>query len=396
MTQITNGAAGNAVLDSSPVARQVYDAAQKARVKFEQDGKILSPAERDMADRLVIAAANKAATIRQIVRGACEQDSLFRFAVSGMTDAQIDAAGVSLGEELIKVSAENVRFLETNLKAAELFDAVSDPPAMGHSEYAWQYLTGSGNAQISDTLRAGVAFDSAQVTREGRNTELLRFVRMGYDYDDLELARAALSMISLDAEKQRIALRKVAEKLDSIYLVGDATWGLSGALNQTAIVGANTNNTGGALSGLSAANLLAFWKARFDAYLNAVNLNGISWRWKVLTSFAEHKRVLTTELGTGYQTTVFAQLEKVYGQFGFDGFENVIECATAGTGTSQMAMIYPVRGSRGMVSPERVAVPGFMVAPPFRRGWTTEHEVAAKTGGTILKAPTAIHYVYNL
>lgn len=396
MTQITSGQAHNAVLDASPVARQVYDAAVKARAKFELDGKRLSPAERDMVDRLVIDAANRAAGIRQIVRGAAEQDATFRFAVSNMTDSQIDAAGVSLGEELIKISAENVRFIETNLRAAELFDSVGDPPSMGHEQYAWQYLTGSGQAQISDTLRAGVAFDSAQVTREGRNTELLRFVRAGYDYDDLELARAALSMVSLDAEKQRIALRKIAEKLDSICLIGDSTWGLSGALNQTSVVGANTNNTGGALSGLSAANLLAFWKARFDAYLNSVNFNGIKWRWQVLTSFAEHKRVLTTELGTGYQTTVYAQLEKVYGQFGFAGFDNVIECATAGTGTSQMAMIHPVKGSLNMVAPERVLVPGFMVAPPFRRGWTTEHELAAKTGGVVLKNPTAIHYVYNL
>lgn len=396
MTQITTGAATNAVLDASPVARQVYDAASKARAKFELDGKRLSPAEADMVDRIVIDAANRAAGIREIVRGAAQKDSTFRFAVGNLTDATIDAAGVSLGEELIKISTENVRFIETNLKAADLFDVVGDPPSMGHEQYAWQYLTGSGQAQISDTLRAGVAYDSAQVTREGRNTENLRFVRMGYDYDDLELARAALSMVPLDSEKQRIALRKIAEKLDSIYLIGDSTWGLSGALTQTSIVGANTNNTGGALSGLSAANLLAFWKARFDAYLAAVNVNGISWQWKVLTSFAEHKRMLTTELGTGYQTTVFKLLTDEYAQFGFAGVDNVIECATAGTGASQMAMIYPVKGSRGMVAPERVAVPGYMIAPPFRRGWTSEFELAAKTGGTILKSPTAVHYTYNL
>lgn len=395
MTEVTKSAP-LAVLDGgSPVARRVYDSARTAMQAAERDGKRLSAAERDMVDRLVIAAANKAAGIRGILQGAAEADPMMRRIVGGMTDSQADAAGVSLGEELIKISTENVRFVETNLRATEFFDLVGDPPAMGHTEYAWQYLTGSGGTQISDTLRA-VAKTGAQVTREGRNTEKLHFVMSDYDYDDLELAQAALSMISLDSEKQRIALRKIAETLDSIYLIGDSTWSLSGALTQTAIVGANTNNTGGALSTLSAANLLAFWKARFDAYLNAVNVNGVKWRWKVLTSFAEHKRVLTTELGTGYQTTVYAQLEKVYAQFGFAGFDNVIECATAGTGATQMAMIHPVKGSQGMVAPERVAVPGFMVAPPNRRFWTTEHMLAAKTGGTILKVPTAIHYAYNL
>lgn len=396
MAEITTSVHG-AILDGgSPVARRVLDSHRRAEAEAAKAGKPrLTAQERATVDSIVAHAATTAGQIRAIVQLAASKDPMVRAMAGRMTDSQLDAAGVALGEELIKVSAENVRFIETELQAASLFDAVSDAPSMANTQYAWQYLSGAHTAKITDTLR-DVPGDTA-VLREGRNTVPLHFLLGGYAYDAVELAQAALSGVSLDAEKQRGALRGIAQLADQIYLTGNSTWGLPGALTQTSIVGANTNNGGGALSGLTAANLLAFWKAAFDAYLTAINLNGgARWKWQVLTSFAERRRVDTTDLGTGYETTVGAQLLKHYAQYGFTGFVDDLACVTAGTGGTQMAMIHPVKGSQRDVAPQRVAVPGLMMAPPNTRFWTTEHAIAMKIAGTVFKVPKATHYHYNL
>jgi hypothetical protein len=330
-----------------------------------------------------------------ILRGAANLEPGLRSVVSDVIadPRRMDAAGIALGEELIKISTRNVEFAEKALKSAELIDMVMDPPSMGHEQYAWQYMTGSGYAVVTNTLSTPTA--DASVTREGRNTVPLTFILSGWEYSDLDLARAALSNVNLSERKMQRSLRAIASTADQIFFVGNTPNALPGLLTQSAIVGVNFQNTGGALNGLSAVNLLAYWKARFDAYLAAVDLNkDVSWRWRCMTNGSNHRLVATTPLGTGYQTTVLAQLELEYSKFGFAGWDTENSCTTAGTGSSSMSCIYPDRSYE--YAPKRVQVPGLMMAQPDRRFWTTEHAAAMKIGGTILESPKAVHYAYDL
>lgn len=386
-TQILDGA--SSVRGYAPTGRLKIDA---AIVESMRD---MSQHQLAVMDSVIGYADHQVGRLDSILRGAASMEPALRSVVADtLADPRrMDAAGIALGEELIKISARNVEFAEKQLKSALLLGTVVDPPSIGHEQYAWQYMTGSGYAVLAQSLRT--VTPDASITREGRNTVPLAFILCGWEYDDLELARAALSNVNLSEGKMKRSMRAMAALADQIYLTGNATYGMPGLLSQTTIVGANFQNTGGALNGLSAANLHAYWKARFDAYLAAVDLNAsVSWNWKVLTNGSNHRLAATAVLGTGYQTNVLAQLNMDYAQFGFDGWETENTCTTAGTGASSMSCIFPSASYE--YAPKRVEVPGMLMAQPDRKFWATEHAAAMKLGGTIFESPKAVHYSYDL
>lgn len=337
--------------------------------------------------------------LHRIIRGAATQDSALgnieraKMFSSSTREGQAhrDAAGLALGEELKKISAFSARYVERHLKSAQQIAEVPDAPSIGFSEYAWDFISNAGAAEWSDELAGN--FPEAIVLREGRNVVTMRNAKAGYGYSDLDLARAALIPgFMLPSEKAMRSARMIAEATDTAMYTGAAGGvTLPGLLNQTTIVQANYNNTGGALSGLSADNLYAFYKARFNAYITAFGdapMRG----WWVLLPLAELLRLEDTFVGDGKNHSVKELLMRAYANHGLQGFDSNVHCATAGTGSSAMMCIYPRDG----LCVGRVVAATYTESEPQRAGFETKIKAYGRVGGLAFREPKSVYYAYNL
>lgn len=332
----------------------------------------------------------QSAAIKDAALGSIERAKMFDSSTRE-GQAHRDAAGIALGEELKKISAFNTRYVEQQLKSAQQIAEVPDAPSIGFNEYAWAFISNAGSARWSDELEGN--FPEAIVTREGRNTTILRNALAGYGYSDLDLARAALIPgFALPREKSMRAARMVAEATDTAMYTGAAGGvTLPALLNQTTIVQANYNNTGGALSTLSADNLYAFYQARFNAYI--ANFGDAPMRgWWVLLPLAEMQRIDQTFVGTGKQYSVKELLMRAFGDYGLQGFDHNRHCATAGTGSSAMMCIYPRDG----LCVGRVVAATYLESEPQRSGFNTEIKAYGRVGGLAFREPESVYYAYNL
>ena len=302
-----------------------------------------------------------------------------------------DAAGLALGEELMKISAFNTRYVEQALKCTEQIAPVPDQPMIGQEQYAWAFLNAAGEASWGADLTGG--FPQAIVERDGRNYTQMLNAKAGYAYDDLDLARAALIPgFSLPTEKSSRCARMVAEAIDKAMYTGEAGGiTLPALLNQTSIVQANVNNTGGALSTLTGDQLYSFYEGQFNAYLSAFG-DAPKPQFHCLVDLSEHQRVNQTFVGTGKQYTVAELLQRAFAAYGFQGFDYNNRCATAGTGTSKMLCIYPRDG----LKVGRVMAASYLQSAPDREGFKVSVQAYGRVGGLAFREPQTVRYVYNL
>lgn len=329
------------------------------------------------------------AATKELALGHTERFKLFR---SNTRDGQAvrDAAGLALGEELLHISAEQVRFIEQLLKSTDQIPPVDDPPALGAASYAWAFLSAAGTARWSDELDGD--YPEALLLREGRNSTDMRNALAGYSYSDLDLARAALIPgMALPREKAQRAARMIAVAVDTAMYTGAAGGvTLPGLLTQTAGV-VNSQNTSGALSGKTSAQLYDFFAGEFDAYLATFGDAPKPMGWHCLVPLAVHLQLSSSNVGD-HLVPVEQLLMRAYGSKGFQGFDFVRFCDDQGTGGSAMACIYP----RDPMVAGRVVAASYLESEPHREAFRVSVAAYARVGGVAIKQPALIRYVYDL
>lgn len=294
--------------------------------------------------------------------------------------------GLYLAEELTHVSAEMVKFSPQDYKFAELIPPVMDPPPEGASVYAWDYLDWSGNAKLTGSLEG----DSprANVQRDGRNKNDGVYIRGSYGYADDEIARQAMAGLPLSREKPLACIDMIMRLKDSVFFLGDANFNVTGLLSD-----ANVNdvaNPGGALSGLSAANLFAFYMGQVHALVTSFGDNDSFTPDTLLLPKVEYLRMRSALLSVDSRDTVYrAFLQE-------NGYVNKIDYSrhmnTSGTGTTKQMLLY--RRDPRIVG--RIESVTYRELAPQRVKYETNIEANSRIHGTAWRVPKSARKTYNL
>ncbi len=174
-----------------------------------------------------------------------------------------DSLGLAVAKQLSMISREVVKQQFPDLRFRQHIAPVPDNGSIapGHATYEWHYMETVGEAEIASSL-TGTSNRVNLGVNGDPNVANLRHIRIGYEIDDGELEEAALAGVNVSMEKPGLARQAIERKKNTIAYLGDAAHGLLGLFTDPNVP--EVDSAGGAMSGMTADDMLTFLKTRTD------------------------------------------------------------------------------------------------------------------------------------
>ena len=190
----------------------------------------------------------------------------------------------------------------------DLAASVSTPMPIGKLVHHFQTVSDSGNVNVSLDGRSKARTDQPLIEYHGTP---LPIIDSTFSYGWRQVAAAQSEGFNLDIGARRNAMFKVAQKLESIALDGDASIVVGGAQLYGLRTHPNreTRSTGVALNGATGAQ----WLAEIAATLKLLHDNNFKRNATIYLNWDDWFYAQTTEFTTGYPKTIAQRVQEMGG-----------------------------------------------------------------------------------
>jgi hypothetical protein len=256
----------------------------------------------------------------------------------------------------------------------------------------------SGEAQLSSS---GAAADMPMANAEGKEyTNPVIYTKLGYYYTAADLREAAFAGVPLPTEQLRAVDRGYKQKDYKYFMEGDSDLGLKGFLNHTSVPntqaaaaagGSNTRTWDGADK--TPDEILADIGSKLSTVIRVNSQENFGQTGMMLgMPRAQFDKLAQTPRQSYSDTTILGFLLAEQKAYGIRDIVVIPDCAGAGTGTSDMAIMWPY---------DQDVVECFVNENPYWMpmqvmGLTYQFGSEKAFGGVVVRYPNAMAQIYGI